>query len=39
LAASLKTFRYQYDNIEVYRRFVDYLKINPEEVKSLNKSS
>jgi hypothetical protein len=37
LAASLKTFRYQYDNIEVYRRFVDYLKINPEEVKSLDK--
>ena len=37
LAASLKTFRYQYDNIEVYRKFVDYLKINPEEVKSLDK--
>lgn len=37
LAVSLKTFRYQYDNIEVYRRFVDYLNIDPEEVKSLNK--
>lgn len=37
LAASLKTFRYQYDNIEVYRKFVDYLKINPEEIESLDK--
>lgn len=36
LAASLKTFRYQYDNIEVYRKFVDYLKINPEEIESLD---
>ncbi len=34
---SLKTFRYQYDNIEVYRKFVDYLNIDPEEVKSLDK--
>lgn len=37
LAASLRTFRCQYDNIEVYRKFVDYLKINPEEVRSLDK--
>lgn len=37
LAASLKTFRYQYDNIEVYKKFVDYLKINTQEVKSLDK--
>ncbi|WP_426475074.1 acyl transferase [Chryseobacterium balustinum] len=37
LAASLKTFRYQYDNMEVYRKFVDYLKINPEEIESLDK--
>lgn len=37
LAVSLKTFRYQYDNIEVYRKFVDYLNIDPEEVKSLDK--
>ena len=37
LAASLKTFRYQYDNIEVYRKFVDYLKINPEEIESVDK--
>lgn len=36
LAVSLKTFRYQYDNIEVYRKFIDYLKINPEEIKSLD---
>ncbi len=31
------TFRYQYDNVEVYKKFVDYLKINPEEVDSLAK--
>lgn len=37
LAASLKTFRYQYDNIEVYKKFVDYLKVNPEEIESLDK--
>ncbi|MEN4759175.1 acyl transferase [Chryseobacterium sp. C39-AII1] len=37
LAASLMTFRYQYDNVEVYKKFVDYLKINPEEVDSLAK--
>lgn len=35
--ASLKTFRYQYNNIEVYRKFVDYLKINPNEVDELTK--
>lgn len=37
LNASLKTFRYQYENIEIYRKFVDYLNINPNEVKSLDK--
>ncbi|WP_284461978.1 acyl transferase [Chryseobacterium sp.] len=37
LNASLKTFRYQYENIEIYRKFVDYLNINPDEVKSLDK--
>ncbi|MFP3594881.1 acyl transferase, partial [Chryseobacterium sp. SIMBA_038] len=37
LNASLKTFRYQYENVEVYRKFVDYLNINPDEVKSLDK--
>ncbi|WP_139422465.1 LuxE/PaaK family acyltransferase [Chryseobacterium mulctrae] len=37
LTASLKTFRYQYDNVEVYKKFVDYLKINPEEIESLDR--
>jgi len=36
LDASLKTFRYQYNNVEIYRKFVDYLKINPDEVKELS---
>ncbi|MBW7676012.1 LuxE/PaaK family acyltransferase [Chryseobacterium chendengshani] len=33
----LATFRYQYKNIEVYGKFVDYLNINVEEVNSLGK--
>ncbi|CAA7392295.1 long-chain-fatty-acid--protein ligase [Chryseobacterium fistulae] len=37
LEKSLQTFNYQYDNIEIYRKFVDYLKINPAEVKELHK--
>lgn len=37
MAASLETFRYQYKNIEVYRRFVDYLNIKPENVDELTK--
>jgi phenylacetate-coenzyme A ligase PaaK-like adenylate-forming protein len=37
LDASLKTFRYQYKNVEIYRKFVDYLKINPDEVNELSK--
>lgn len=37
MAASLQTFRHQYENVEIYRRFVDYLKINPHEVNSLTK--
>ncbi|EJL74791.1 LuxE/PaaK family acyltransferase [Chryseobacterium populi] len=37
LNASLATFRYQYENVEIYRKFVDYLKINPEEVNELPK--
>ncbi|CAA7194085.1 LuxE/PaaK family acyltransferase [Chryseobacterium potabilaquae] len=37
LEKSLQTFHYQYDNIEIYRKFVDYLKINPTEVKELSK--
>lgn len=28
-AACLETFLYQYENIEIYRKFVDYLKIDP----------
>ncbi|WP_449389355.1 LuxE/PaaK family acyltransferase [Chryseobacterium lineare] len=35
LDASLKTFRYQYENVEIYRRFVDYLNINPDDVNEL----
>ncbi|NIF04171.1 acyl transferase [Chryseobacterium sp. Tr-659] len=35
LNASLKTFRYQYENVEIYRKFVDFLNINPDEVESL----
>lgn len=35
LAESLKVFRYQYENIEVYRNFVSYLKIKPDEVTTL----
>ena len=30
--ACLETFRYQYQNIEVYRKFTDYLNIKPDEV-------
>lgn len=37
LEASLKTFRYQYENVEIYRSFVDYLKIYPEQVDELTK--
>jgi len=37
LEASLAAFRYQYDHIEVYGKFVDFLKINPAEVDSLAK--
>ncbi len=35
LRASLETFRYQYENVEIYRKFVDYLKISPKQVNSL----
>ncbi|MDN3691535.1 acyl transferase [Chryseobacterium tructae] len=37
LNASLKTFRYQYENVEIYRKFVDYLNINPDEIDDLSK--
>ncbi|MBV8328537.1 acyl transferase [Chryseobacterium sp.] len=35
LEASLKTFRYQYGNVEIYRKFVDFLKVTPDEVNRL----
>lgn len=35
LDVTLETFRYQYENVEVYRKFVDFLKINPKEVNEL----
>jgi phenylacetate-coenzyme A ligase PaaK-like adenylate-forming protein len=37
LNASLETFHYQYDNVEIYKKFVDYLKIDPDKVDSLSK--
>lgn len=37
LEASLKTFRYQYENVEIYRKFVDFLNVSPDEVDSLAK--
>lgn len=33
----LETFRYQYENLEVYRKFVDYLNINPSEINEVEK--
>ena len=33
---ALETFHYQYQNVEVYRKFVDYLGKNPSEVTSLD---
>ncbi|WP_307450847.1 MULTISPECIES: LuxE/PaaK family acyltransferase [Chryseobacterium] len=37
LNAALEIFRYQYDHVDVYRKFVDYLKINPDDVTELSK--
>ena len=34
-AACLETFRYQYENVAVYRKFVDYLNINPSTIKDI----
>lgn len=34
-AACLETFRYQYENVTVYRQFVDFLNINPERVSAV----
>ncbi len=35
--ACLETFRYQYENIEVYRKFVDLLNIVPDSVDEVEK--
>ncbi|OCK49781.1 acyl transferase [Chryseobacterium sp. CBo1] len=37
LTACLETFRFQYENVEIYRKFVDYLKIDPQNVDELAK--
>lgn len=37
LKASLAAFHYQYENVEIYRKFVDFLKINPAGIDSLPK--
>jgi len=34
--ACLETFRFQYENVEVYRKFVDYLKIIPSSISQIN---
>lgn len=34
-AASLETFFYQYENVEVYRKFVDFLGKKPSEIKEI----
>ncbi|WP_439480292.1 LuxE/PaaK family acyltransferase [Chryseobacterium aquaticum] len=36
LDVTLSTFRYQYKNIEVYRKFVDYLNVDVEKICSLD---
>ncbi|MGL6039326.1 MAG: acyl transferase [Soonwooa sp.] len=36
LEAALACFRYQYQNIEVYKKFVDYLNVNPDTVTTLD---
>lgn len=37
LDVALTTFRYQYKNVEVYRKFVDFLNIDVDQVKTLEK--
>ncbi len=34
-AACLETFLYQYENVEVYRKFVDFLGKNPSKIKEI----
>jgi len=31
----LKTFRYQYEQVNIYRKFTDYLKIMPDEIHTM----
>ena len=33
----LETFHFQYENIEVYRKFIDFLKIDPNSIKDIEK--
>lgn len=33
----LETFHFQYNNIEIYRKFVDYLNVNPGDIKKVEK--
>ena len=33
----LETFRYQYENVEIYRKFCDYLRVNPNEIDEVEK--
>ena len=33
----LETFHFQYNNIEIYRKFVDYLNIDPNEINEVEK--
>ena len=35
----LETFRYQYENVEVYRKFVDFLNINPGQITQISENS
>lgn len=37
IEACLETFRFQYENIEVYRKFVDFLKISPADIHEVSK--
>lgn len=36
-AACLETFRYQYENVEVYRKFVDFLNVNVVKIDTIEK--
>jgi len=37
LTACLETFRFQYENVEIYRKFVDFLKVDPQKVDEVAK--